>query len=85
MEHGCPLPPAQSCGDKPHLISQVLGKLPVDLLRKVFMAAVEKLRPDNLLLGKAEDTEAAALQGAVKDVARVFDQMLAITNPVQTL
>ena len=53
----------------------------MNLLRQVVVAAVEKLRPDNLLLGKAEDAEAAALEAAVKDVPRVCDQILAFENP----
>ena len=68
-------------GGLPHLIPQVRGKLPVNLLGQVVVAAVEELRPDDFLLGKAENTEAAALQGAVKDVARVGDQVLALEDP----
>ena len=53
----------------------------MNLLRQVVVAAVEKLRPDNLRLGKAEDAEAAALEAAVKDVPRVCDQILTLKNP----
>ena len=65
----------------PHLDRAGLGSLTWSLPRQVVVAAVEKLRPDNLLLGKAEDAEAAALQAAVKDVPRVCDQILAFENP----
>ena len=50
------------------LVLFLWGELVVNLLRKLLPAVVGHVRPDNLLLGEAEEPQTSALQGVVKYV-----------------
>ena len=57
------------------------GKLVVDFLRKLLVAFVGHVGPDDLLLGETEEPKTSALQGTVKYVPRIRHHFLAFKNP----
>ena len=57
------------------------GKLVVDFLRKLLVAFVGHVGPDDLLLGEAEGSTTSAFQGTVKYVPRIRHHLLALKDP----